>query len=99
MRSDYEIVSTQFHYDQAEDRLIVKRTQDVESVIEMNKLEANTANTNWKGELHKVASIPMVIIEKYKNEKGVDLLNDSIAMKKFLNDPDNKFLRTKNGRL
>jgi hypothetical protein len=46
-----------------------------------------------------VASIPLVIIEKYKNEKGIDLMKDKAAMKRFLNDPDNKFLRVKPGKI
>lgn len=92
-------VATKFHYDEAEDRLIVERIQDVESIVEHNKQLANDAPTNWRGDMHHIASIPLVIIEKVKNETGVDLLKDQAALRRFLNDPDNKFFRTKLGRV
>ncbi len=92
-------VATKFHYDEQADRLYVERIQDVEPILNRNKALRNEASTNWQGDFHHVASIPLVIIEKVKNETGVDLLKDKAAMKRFLNDPDNKFLRTKPGRI
>jgi hypothetical protein len=94
-----EPVQTRVHYEEDGDRLIIQRIQDVEPILEANKAKANDARTDWKGEFHHVASIPLVIIEKYKNEKGIDLMKDKAAMKRFLNDPDNKFLRVKPGKI
>jgi hypothetical protein len=92
-------VQTTVHYDEMEDQLIIKRSQDLEPILESNKRSLNDSPTNWKGEFHHVAAIPLVIIEKYKNEKGIDLMKDKAAMKRFLNDPDNKFFRTKPGKV
>jgi hypothetical protein len=92
-------VLTRAHYEEDGDKLIVERVQDVEPILNDNKRALNNASSSWKGEFHHVASIPLVIIEKYKNEKGIDLLKDKAALKKFLNDPDNKFFRTKPGRI
>lgn len=93
-------ILTRFHYDEAQDRLVVQRTQDIEPILEENKLKANNADSNWTGEFHHVASIPCVIIEKVKNETGLDLMTCSREERnRFLNDPSNRFLRTKLGRL
>jgi hypothetical protein len=94
-----DFVGTKFHYDEMEDKLTVERVQDVEPIIEYNKALANDAPTNWRGDMHRVASIPFVIIEKHKNETGVDLMKDEVALRRFLNDPDNRMFRTKLGRL
>lgn len=99
MKMMHEPVQTRVHYDEQDDRLIIERTQDVEPILEKNKRLLNESNTTWKDDFHHVASIPLVIIEKYKNERGIDLMNDKEALKCFLNDPDNKFFRTKPGRI
>jgi hypothetical protein len=95
----HEPVQTRVHYEEQGDKLIIERIQDVEPILTDNKKALNNAATNWKGEFHHVASIPLVIIEKYKNEHGIDLMKDKAAMKKFLNDPDHKYFRTKPGSI
>jgi hypothetical protein len=94
-----EPILTKYHYDESNDRLFIERIQDTNQIVDINKKAANSAQTNWRGDLHHVASIPLVLIEKYKNEFGIDLMNDKEALKRFLNDPDNKFLRTKPGKV
>jgi hypothetical protein len=95
------MIETRLHYDEASDKLYVERIQDVEDIIVANKIAANNASSNWKGDMHLVASIPLVIIEKHKNETGIDLLKkgNEAHLKRFLNDPDNRFFRTKLGRV
>ena len=46
--------------------------------------------------MRKVASIPLVVIEKWKHELGIDIMNknDWPKIKQLLNDPDNRFFRT-----
>jgi hypothetical protein len=46
--------------------------------------------------MHKVASIPMNVYFDLK-EKGI--LDDPAALKRWLNDSDNRFFRTKAGRV
>ncbi len=50
-------------------------------------------NTETLG-MRKVASIPLVVIEKWKQELGVDIMNknDWPKVKQLLNDPENRFL-------
>ena len=46
--------------------------------------------------MRKVASIPLIIIEKWKRELGVDVMNKDHMpkVKQLLNDPQYRFLRT-----
>lgn len=81
-------------YDEAEDKLTIERVQDVEPLLIHNKAEAE--DFTRYGDLCKIASIPMVLIEKWKNEEGVDIMKpgteDFLARK--LLDPDYAHLRT-----
>jgi len=89
-----------FHYDAAEDRLIIERVEDVEPVLDANKRAFDVDNKRFgKGPMHKMASIPMIVIEKVKRETGVDLLLDRKAMIEFCNDRDNALFRVRPGRL
>jgi hypothetical protein len=51
--------------------------------------------------MRKVASIPLVVIEKWKRELGVDIMNknDWPKIKQLLNDPENRFFRTNESKL
>lgn len=58
------------------ERMIIKRTEDVESVIdEATDFRNNTRNGfsdsgNWR----KIGSIPMIVVQQWMTEKGIDLL-------------------------
>jgi len=49
--------------------------------------------------MHKMATIPMIVIEKVKRETGIDLLTDRKAMAEFCNDRDNALFRVRPGKL
>lgn len=101
---DYDPVTrtrTLFHYDNTEDVAILETVQDVGDVIEATKSEYNAhshKDKRWRGDWHKVASIPMSVITDYKR-KGIDLMKDDAALKRFLNDRDNGVFRTRPGRV
>jgi ribonuclease HI len=46
-----------------------------------------------------MCKIPNLVIEKWRNEKGIDVLNKDHwpAVKKLLNDPEYKWLKTTSG--
>lgn len=82
-------------------RVVRKLTQDVEPYFEANARERSETAGGWKGELHKVASIPLVVFEQMCKEAGCNLLKPEnkgklIAM---LNNKDYLKLRTKEGRI
>tara|TARA_B110000908_G_scaffold115437_1_gene135349 strand:+ start:528 stop:824 length:297 start_codon:yes stop_codon:yes gene_type:complete len=86
-----------------DDGKIIETNQDVTDIIEKNKQEYNNNSTKWGDELfdNKIASIPMTVVDKLNQEqimRGFHVLDQ----KKFfawLNDPDNRFFRTKKGRI
>ena len=95
-----DIIET-FHYDEMTGKSVVKKTQDVEPYLDRNQREKNLQSSGWKGDLHKVASVPLVLIEQWSKELGVNILekaNRHLLMLK-LNDRNYSKLRTKEGRL
>ena len=90
-------VKQQAHWDKIDEKLIVESTQDIAPILEKNKAERNEFDIQRNSELKykegwtKVATIPNIIIDKLM-KAGV--WGDKKAMKKWLNDPDQKAFRT-----
>ena len=76
----------------------IETQQDVTDVIEANKAIYNAVDekASWKGEWHLVASIPEALYYKMKAEGKID---DQEYMKRWLNDSDNQFFRTRPGKV
>lgn len=97
-----------YHQDKMTGKIAIKKTQDVEGIFNANKAEKEAiGNGSWKGDMHKVASIPLVIWEQWSNElkaMGAHHLdpghnsNRNFLIAK-LNSRDNSKLRTKSGRI
>jgi len=84
-----------------DDRLVLKRTQDVEPILEANKQSYDVDNRRFTGErFHKMASIPMVIVEQWLTE-GIDVFKDEDLPKvrAKLNSSEYRYLRTRPGRM
>lgn len=82
--------------------LIVHRLADVEPLLEANKaLQTSGDGYTPSRDLRRAASIPLAIVEKWKNELGIDVFNpDHIgAVRRLLNSNEYAFLRTAPGRL
>ena len=99
---DYDPVTgiTQwYHYDDITGDIGLETQQDVTSVIEGTKGVFNQADERdpWKGDVHKVASIPMVIYNELA--KITNNFKDQRVVRKWLNDPDNRVFRTRPGRV
>lgn len=71
--------------------------QEIDPVLEDNQenRKERDSRTRWQ-DLNHVARIPNVILWELK-QKGI--LDYEKAMKKWLNDPDNKVFRTREGRV
>ena len=72
------------------------RAQDVTDIIEANKQEQMA--DRFRGfrrvpTFRKVASIPIAVFD-IALAQGYDLMNDPEALKRFLNDPQNRAFRT-----
>ena len=75
---------------------VVSRAQDVTAILEANKQEQ--MQDKFRGfrkapVFRKVASIPIAVFD-IALAQGYDLLNDPDALKRFLNDPQNRAFRT-----
>jgi len=82
---------------------VVEVKQDVTDIVEQNKQEYNNNTTSWGDDVfdNKIASIPMTVIDRL-NQKGIMRgfhVLDQKKFKEWLNDPDNRFFRTKQGRI
>jgi hypothetical protein len=69
----------------------------VDDTIEANKTMMADASKDWKGDWHKVASIPLGVY--YDKLHAASLQDDQAFISKFLNDSDNRAWRTKGGKV
>ena len=85
------------------DEITIEQSQDVSALIDQNKKEYNAADTKWSDKLmgNKVASVPFAAIDKL-NKQGIMKGYEILDQKRFfawLNNPENRFFRTKPGHL
>lgn len=87
-----------FHYDDATEQFGIETLQDVTGIAEANKgvMATMDERSPWKGEMERVASIPMNIYSELVR-KGI--ADDEKALRKWLDDPDNRVFRTRPGSL
>ncbi len=85
-----------------DDGIVIATEQDITEIIEQNKREYNASSTTWgDGDVfsNKIASIPFTVIDELNKQKimrGFHVV-DSKRFKAWLNNPDNRFFRTKQG--
>ena len=76
----------------------VNTYQDCEPILEENKKSYNNYGdklpSGKSGDGLRVASIPLNVWQKWKKETNGEIERDSNLLKKYLNDPDNKYFRT-----
>jgi|TARA_B100001105_G_scaffold252315_1_gene243767 hypothetical protein len=74
---------------------------DVEPILKINKEEYHSgANNNTSSVFgRKVASIPVVVWQNWMKATNGEIQNNPQLLSQYLNDPDNKFLRTHNSRV
>ncbi len=88
-----------FHYDEATGDIGLQTQQDVTAIIEGTKGAFNPVDERapWKGDVHKVASIPMSIYHELA--KISNNFKDERVIRKWLNDKDNRVFRTRPGKV
>jgi len=86
-----------WHYDADKDEATIETEFQIGDLIEQNKAQFNSTDERAKwGEWSRVASIPMALFHRLKQQGIID---DPAAMKRWLNDPDNRLFRTRPGRV
>ena len=92
-------MTTTFDYDESTDTTYIGREQDVSLILDANKVLANEPEVTKRGIKDgwwHYATIPNIIIEKWLNEKGVDVYNKDHQKEvfKLLNQPEYRYLKT-----
>lgn len=85
-----------FHASTDGEEFHVETVQDVAEIASDNKaLHAMVdERAGWKGDMHRVASIPMNV---YMDLQKRGIVDDPAAFRRWLNDSDNKVFRTRPG--
>jgi hypothetical protein len=83
--------------------IVIATEQDVSSIIEQNKKEYNATNGRWGDDIldNKIASIPLTVIDdlnKANIMRGFHVI-DQKKFRAWLNNPDNRFFRTRQGKI
>ena len=88
-----------YHYDDITGDIGLQTQQDVTALIEGTKGAFNPVDERapWKGDVLKVASVPMVIYHQLA--KISNNFKDQRVIRKWLNDRDNSVFRTRPGRV
>ena len=99
-----EVVNGEIRTTYADDEgnLVMKAESDLTHIIEANKASYNSIDerARW-GDGQLVADIPFPVIEDL-NKQGIlrgFVVIDQKRMKAWLNNPDNRFFRTRPGRV
>lgn len=96
------MIETKYVEDATTGDLTVIRSDDAGPVLEHNKA-LQTLNDGYSPsrELRRAASIPFIVVELWKNQYGVDVLNPDHreGVRRLLNSSEWAYLRTAPGRL
>lgn len=94
-------VTEYFHYDPETDGFTIEYEQDVEPILEMSKAMYNGAPLRW-GEFTHVKHIPKVFMIELAKQgiitSGGNIL-DEARFRKWLNERDTNWLRTRPGQV
>jgi|DEB3_MinimDraft_2_1074329.scaffolds.fasta_scaffold00127_4 hypothetical protein len=83
------------------DDMHIRRSQDVEAILDENKrLASLNDGYSPSRDMRRVASIPMTVIEQWMKE-GINIFdrNCAEAIRRKLNSPEWRYLRTAPGRV
>jgi len=95
-------------FQQHEGKNVIRKHQNTNAIIEANRQEmSSNIDGNWKGDMHKVASIPLIVVDMWREELKAKGVHDcdplSTDNRPFLiakiNSSDWRGLRTKQGRI
>jgi len=94
------------HFHKEGNKITIHKTADISKELKANRQDVTQAKSGWKGAFHKVASIPLIMIEMWTEElkaqgkepNPLATCNRDFLISK-LNNRDFSKLRTKEGRL
>jgi hypothetical protein len=96
---DYNPITkeTEYFYSDADgENFTIETVQDVTEIAKYNKELYKENSGRWKGDFHQVASIPNVIYWELWRQ---GIVQDEEKFKEWMNDPDNRVFRTRDGKI
>lgn len=90
-----DVIESNFYIDEAADKYYIEDKIDAKPVIDRNK-ELQKHDINKHKDFKYVASIPLTIfynMQKTGIISKTGKVQDRVAFARFLNDPDNKYLK------
>ena len=93
-------VLTRVH-EHADGALTFERVQDVEPILD-GTFARRASGLTGSGDMRHAASLPMVVVEQYCNDNGIDFrefMNNPAHVKRMLNDPALSKFRVWEGRV
>ena len=89
-----------FHYHNPTGEFAIEHIEDIQPLIDSNKKLQNEDHRR-SDEFRLSARIPMTVVYEWKRLFGVDVFDKSHneAVKKLLNSPDYRYLKTTNRRI
>jgi hypothetical protein len=96
--------TTWHHYDPLTDETVIETVQDASVYLQRNKMLRDDDDYKKRGIKNSwwhAASIPNGLIAKWKADFGIDVYNKDHwpRVKRLLNDPEYRYLRTGTGKL
>jgi hypothetical protein len=73
-------------FDHSTGMFYIKRTEDVEPLIEEMALERSNGNNGWTKDrtMRKIGSIPLLEVERVLREKGINLMANTKEAHKYV---------------
>lgn len=99
-----EDIKSEYNFDEKSGLFVRKDVQDCDPCFKQNAIDREH-NTKFAPVNHKIASIPVVVLEDWKNKHGLDWLlvgtdpHHTGLFLRLLKDPDNLKFRTSMGNL
>tara|TARA_R100001530_G_scaffold534_1_gene842 strand:- start:887 stop:1186 length:300 start_codon:yes stop_codon:yes gene_type:complete len=89
-----------FHYDNPSGEFAIEHIEDIQPLIDSNK-RLQQEDHLMKDEFRLSARIPTTVVYEWRRKFGVDIFNPNHkeAVKKLLNSPDYRYLKTTNRRI
>lgn len=79
------------------EKTVVRTDYPVAATIAENEIHRNEAGNAWKGDWHRVASVPLNVY--YDQLHAAETQGDKDYVSRWLNSSDNRAWRTKGGSL
>ena len=88
-------------YEESADTFTLTTHQDTQPILDRNAYERNEGLNNPTSAPvgRKVASMPLVVWKEWMKVTKGAIEKDPVLLAKYLNDPDNAFLRTHSSRI